>query len=120
MVAGALACGREPTDPSKSDLTGFWQSFDRDLYISNISMEIHQTEPKFIGKWRAIGKVDSSCPVGQFCTDSSIIEGRSEVSQVIIHLFGAGDFVGEQTSTNQLKGAIRSLNQNFHVTFTRK
>lgn len=121
LMSGMAACAREPTDPSKSDLTGFWQSFGRDLYVSDVSMEIHQTEPgRFIGKWRAIGKVDNSCPVGKFCLDSSILEGRNEVSQVIVHLFGAGDFVGEQTSTNQLKGAIRSNNQNFHLIFTRK
>ena len=121
LAAVAITCAREPTDPSKSDLTGFWESFDRDLYITNIQMELTQTEPGIvIGKWRAIGKVDNSCPAGQFCRDSSIIQGRTEVAQIVLHLFGAGDFVGEQTSTNQLKGAIRSSEQNFHVTFTRK
>lgn len=116
----ALSCGREPTDPSRSDLTGFWKSFDVDLYVRDIEMELTQTEPGIvIGKWRAVGKVDNSCPVGKFCTDSSIIQGRTEVAQVVLHLFGAGDFVGEQTERDQLKGIIRSREQNFHVTFNR-
>lgn len=120
-AAAAISCGREPTDPSRSNLTGFWVSYDRDLYVSNIQMELTQTQPGIvIGKWRAIGKVDNSCPPGKFCTDSSIIQGRDEVAQVVLHLFGAGDFVGEQTKTNELKGAIRSMEQNFHVTFTRQ
>jgi hypothetical protein len=121
VLAGVLSCGREPTDPSRSNLTGHWESTDRDLYITNISMDLHQDEPGIVfGRWRAIGKVDNSCPLGQICTDSSTIQGRAEVAQVVLHLFGAGDFVGEQTKTNELKGAIRSLEQNFHVTFTRK
>ena len=116
----ALSCGREPTDPSRSDMTGFWKSYDVDLYVSNIEMELNQVKPGIvIGKWRAIGKVDNSCPPGAFCTDSSIIQGRTEVAQVVLHLFGAGDFVGEQTSKDQLKGIIRSREQNFHVTFSR-
>jgi len=121
MIAIATAsCGREPTDPSRTSLTGFWRSFDVDLYIHNIEMEIHENEPGVvIGKWSAIGKVDNSCPVGKFCKDSSIIQGRNEVAQVVLHLFGAGDFVGERTSDTQLKGIIRSREQNFHVTFTR-
>ena len=121
MIAIATAsCGREPTDPSRTSLTGFWKSFDVDLYIHNIEMEIHENEPGVvIGKWSAIGKVDNSCPVGKFCKDSSIIQGRNEVAQIVIHLFGAGDFVGEHTSTDELKGVIRSFEQNFHVTFHR-
>lgn len=114
------ACGREPTDPSRTSLTGFWKSFDYDLYIHDIEMEIHENEPGVvIGKWSAIGKVDNSCPAGTFCKDSSVIQGRNEVAQVVLHLFGAGDFVGERTSTGQLKGIIRSREQNFHVTFAR-
>jgi hypothetical protein len=120
LLVTLITCGREPTDPSKSNLTGFWESFDRDLYITNIQMELNQAGPGVVvGKWRAIGKVDNSCPPGKFCTDSSIIQGRTEVAQVVLHLFGAGDFVGEQTKENELKGAIRSMEQNFHVTFTR-
>ena len=116
----AVSCGREPTDPSRTTLTGLWKSFDVDLYIHDIEMEIHENEPGVvIGKWSAIGKVDNSCPVGKFCKDSSIIQGRNEVAQVVLHLFGAGDFVGERTSDTQLKGIIRSQEQNFHVTFTR-
>lgn len=119
-LVASLTCAREPTDPSKSDLTGFWESFDRDLYITNIQMLLEQTQPGLVrGTWRAIGKVDNSCPPGKFCLDSSIVQGRTEVAQVVLHLFGAGDFVGEQTSTNELKGVMVSLGMNFHVTFTR-
>jgi hypothetical protein len=115
-----LSCGREPTDPARSDLTGLWKSFDVDFHIHDIVMEVHQTEPGVvIGKWSAIGKVDGSCPAGTFCKDSSALQGRNEVAQVIIHLFGAGDFVGEHTSADELKGVIRSFEQNFHVTFHR-
>jgi hypothetical protein len=116
----AIACGREPTDPSRSDLTGLWKSFDRDLYIYNIEMEITQARPGVvIGKWRAQGRTDNRCTPGIPCTDSSIIRGRTEVAQVVLELLGAGTFVGEQPSTHQLKGIIRSEMQNFHVTFTR-
>jgi hypothetical protein len=120
ITFAAASCGRQPTDPSRSSLTGLWKSFDYDLYIHDIEMEIHENEPGVvIGKWSAIGKVDNSCSPGKFCRDSSVIEGRNEVAQVVLHLFGAGDFVGERTSTTQLKGIIRSREQNFHVTFTR-
>lgn len=115
-----MSCGREATDPSRTSLTGFWKSFDVDLYIHDIEMEIHENAPGIVtGKWSAIGKVDNSCPPGKFCKDSSIIQGRNEVGQVVLHLFGAGDFVGERTTETQLKGIIRSREQNFHVTFTR-
>lgn len=119
-IIGALSCGREPTDPARSDLTGLWKSFGPDYNLHDVQMELHQVEPGIvIGKWRAIGKINGDCPSGAFCTDSSIIQGRNEVAQVIIHLFGAGDFVGEHTSTDELKGVIGSFGQNFHVTFHR-
>ncbi len=120
IVAG-IACGREPTDPALADLTGLWKSFDRDLYIFNIEMEITQARPGvIIGKWRALGRTDNACRVGVPCTDSSVITGRTEVAQVVIDLLGAGTFVGELVSANQLKGIMRSETQNFHVTFTRQ
>ena len=85
-----------------------------------MEMELHQVEPGvLVGKWRAIGKINGDCPATTFCKDSSTIQGRNEVAQVIIHLFGAGDFVGEHTSTDELKGVIRSFEQNYHVTFHR-
>ena len=119
-VAVALSCGREPTDPSRSDLSGAWKSFDQDLYIRNIVMEITQTAPGVVvGKWRAQGRVDNSCAAGIVCADSSIIRGRNEVAQVVLELLGAGTFVGELVNQKELKGIIRSENQNFHVTFAR-
>ena len=119
-VAVALSCGREPTDPSRSDLSGVWKSFDQDLYIRNIVMEITQTAPGVvIGKWRAQGRVDNACTPGIVCADSSIIRGRNEVAQVVLELLGAGTFVGELVNQQELKGIIRSENQNFHVTFAR-
>jgi hypothetical protein len=128
-IAGALvvftivgiACGREPTDPARADLTGLWKSFDRDLYIYNIEMEVTQAHPGVIvGKWRALGRTDNVCTPGVVCKDSSVITGRTEVAQVVIELLGAGTFVGELVSANVLKGIIRSETQNFHVTFTRQ
>ncbi len=114
------SCGRQPTDPSKTDISGVWQSFDQDLYIRNIQMEITQTEPGVvIGKWRALGRTDNRCTPGIVCKDSSVIKGRNEVAQVVLELLGAGTFVGELTSASQLKGIIRSETQNFHVTFAR-
>ena len=119
-VAVALSCGREPTDPSRSDLSGAWKSFDQDLYIRNIVMEITQTAPGVvIGKWRAQGRVDNACTPGIVCADSSTIRGRNEVAQVVLELLGAGTFVGELVNQQELKGIIRSENQNFHVTFAR-
>jgi len=116
-----LSCAREPTDPSRSDLTGLWKSFDRDLYIYNIEMEITQARPGIVvGKWRALGRTDNRCTPGIPCKDSSAITGRTEVAQVVLELLGAGTFVGEQPSKDLLKGIIRSETQNFHVTFTRQ
>jgi hypothetical protein len=120
-IVTGIACGREPTDPARADLTGLWKSFDRDLYIYNIEMEVTQARPGvIIGKWRALGRTDNACTVGIPCKDSSVITGRTEVAQVVIELLGAGTFVGELVSANQLKGIIRSETQNFHVTFTRQ
>ena len=119
-VAAALSCGREATDPSRSDLSGVWKSFDQDLYIRNIVMEITQTAPGVVvGKWRAQGRVDNRCTPGIVCADSSSIRGRNEVAQVVLELLGAGTFVGELVNQQELKGIIRSENQNFHVTFAR-
>jgi len=119
-IVGALSCGREPTDPARSDLTGLWKSFGPDYNLRDVEMELHQVQPGVVvGKWRAIGKINGDCPPQTFCKDSSIIQGRNEVAQIVIHLFGAGDFVGEHTSTDELKGVIRSFEQNFHVTFHR-
>jgi hypothetical protein len=121
FAMAAVACGREPTDPARADLTGLWKSFDRDLYIYNIEMEVTQAQPGVIvGKWRALGRTDNVCTPGVVCKDSSVITGRTEVAQVVIELLGAGTFVGELVSANVLKGIIRSDTQNFHVTFTRQ
>ncbi len=119
LIAGA-GCGREPTDPSRTDISGIWQSFDRDLYIYNIRMAIIEPQPGVVvGKWTAEGRTDNRCNVGLPCRDSSIIRGRNEVSQVVLELLGAGTFVGERPKRDLLRGIIRSESQNFHVTFTR-
>ena len=118
LIAGA-GCGREPTDPSRTNIAGVWQSFDRDLYIRNIRMVLVETRPGLVaGRWAADGKVDNACPPVGPCRDSSNIIGRNEVSQVVLHLLGAGDFVGERPRKDLLRGIIRSQQQNFHVTFT--
>jgi hypothetical protein len=119
-LIAVVACGREPTDPSRTDLTGIWQSFDRDLYIYNIRMVIAEPQPGVVvGQWTAEGRTDNACTPGVPCRDSSIIRGRNEVSQVVLELRGAGTFVGERPKKDMLKGIIRSESQNFHVTFTR-
>lgn len=116
----AAGCGREPTDPSRTSLAGVWQSFDRDLYISNIRMVMIEPQPGVVvGQWTADGRTDNLCTPGVPCRDSSIIRGRNEVSQIVLELLGAGTFVGERPKSDLLKGIIRSENQNFHVTFTR-
>ena len=114
------ACAAEPTDPAKSDLTGTWQSFDQDLFIRNIQMELHQPAPGIIvGKWRAEGRTDNLCTPGVPCSDSSIVTGRNEVAQVVLELLGAGTFIGELATADTLKGVMRSQGQNFHVKFGR-
>jgi hypothetical protein len=119
LIAGA-GCGREPTDPSRTNIAGIWQSFDRDLYIRNIRMVIIESQPGVVaGQWTADGRTDNACTPGVPCRDSSIIRGRNDVSQVVLELLGAGTFVGERPEKDLLRGIIRSENQNFHVTFTR-
>jgi hypothetical protein len=115
-----LACAAEPTDPADSDLSGVWQSFDQDLHIRNIRMDLQQPSPGIVsGKWRAEGRTDNSCPPGVSCADSSLVTGRNEVAQVVLELLGAGTFVGELATADTLKGIIRSQGKNFHVTFGR-
>lgn len=116
----AAGCGRDPTDPSRSDLTGAWKSFDRDLYITNIEMSLSQPSPGIVvGKWRAQGRTDNVCTPGIQCADSSIVYGRNEVAQVVLQLDGAGTFVGELAKADTLKGVMKSQGQNFHVAFGR-
>ena len=121
LVITALgACAAEPTDPSKSDLTGTWKSFDQDLYIRNIQLNLDQPSPGVVvGKWRADGRTDNACTPGVACADSSIVTGRNEIAQVVLELLGAGTFVGELAKADTLKGIIRSSGKNFHVTFGR-
>jgi hypothetical protein len=118
--AVALACAAEPTDPADSDLSGIWQSWDPDLYIRNIRLELQQPSPGIVsGKWVAEGRTDNACVPGVGCGDSSLVTGRNEVSQVVLELLGAGTFVGELATADTLKGIIRSQGKNFHVTFGR-
>ena len=120
IAAALVACGREPTDPSSSDLTGEWKSFDQDLYIRNIRLVLVQPSPGVItGKWTADGRTDNVCTPGVACGDSSIVSGRNEVAQVVLDLLGAGTFVGELATKDTLKGIIRSQGTNFHVKFGR-
>lgn len=120
LVVVASACGREPTDPSRSDLSGVWRSFDRDLYISNIRLTLMQPSPGVVtGKWVANGRTDNLCSAGVPCGDSSVVSGRNEVSQVVLELLGAGTFVGELAKKDTLIGIIRSQGANYHVTFWR-
>lgn len=120
-LAGTPACGRLPTDPSRSDLSGNWNSFDRDLYITNIQLRMIQPVPGRVeGRWTAQGRVDGNCPPVVPCGDSGILRGRNEVSQVVLEILGAGDFVGELVKQDTLKGIIRSSGLNFHVTFGRQ
>ena len=119
-VMTLAACGREPTDPSSTDLTGQWRSFDRDLYITNIRLTLVQPAPGVVtGKWTADGRTDNVCTRGLPCGDSSIVTGRNEVAQVVLNLLGAGTFVGELAKRDTLKGIIRSQGTNYHVTFGR-
>lgn len=120
LIATAVACGREPTDPSRTDLSGVWRSSDRDLYITNIRMTLIQPSPGVVtGKWVADGRTDNFCTPGVPCGDSSVVSGRNEVSQVVLELLGAGTFVGELAKQDTLKGIIRSQGTNYHVTFAR-
>lgn len=119
-LVAASACGNEPTDPSATDLTGQWRSFDRDLYITNIRLTLVQPAQGIItGKWTADGRTDNVCPTDRPCGDSSIVTGRNEVAQVVLDLLGAGTFVGELAKKDTLKGIIRSQGTNYHVTFGR-
>lgn len=116
----AAACGREPTDPSSTDITGLWRSSDRDLYITNIRLTLVQSAPGVVtGKWTADGRADNACTPGIPCGDSSIVTGRNEVAQVVLTLLGAGTFVGELAKKDTLEGIIRSQGTNYHVTFGR-
>jgi hypothetical protein len=120
VIVAIGACAAEPTDPSKSDLTGTWKSFDQDLYIRNIQLNLDQPSPGIVvGKWRADGRTDNACTPGVVCADSSIVTGRNEIAQVVLDLLGAGTFVGELAKADTLKGIIRSSGKNFHVTFGR-
>ncbi len=120
IAAAIAACGREPTDPSSSDLSGQWRSFDQDLYIRNIRLVLVQPSPGIVtGKWTADGRTDNACTPGAACGDSSIVTGRNEVAQVVLELLGAGTFVGELATQDTLKGIIRSQGKNFHVKFGR-
>ena len=119
LIAGA-GCGREPTDPSRTNIAGVWQSFDQDLYLRNIRMVLVETQPGLVaGQWTADGRIDNVCVPKVPCRDSGLIRGRNEVSQVVLEILGAGDFVGERPKKDLLRGIIRSETQNFHVTFTR-
>lgn len=120
LMIVAAACGREPTDPSRTDISGVWRSPDRDLYITNIRMTLLQASPGVVtGKWVADGRTDNLCTPGVPCGDSSVVSGRNEVSQVVLELLGAGTFVGELATKDTLKGIIRSQGTNYHVTFAR-
>jgi hypothetical protein len=119
LLAIVAACSGDPTDPSPTDISGVWRSFDRDLYITNIRMTLLQPSPGVVtGKWVADGRTDNACTPGVACGDSSVVSGRNEVGQVVLELLGAGTFVGELQGKDSLVGIIRT-GTNYHVTFVR-
>ena len=119
-IAFVAACGDEPTDPSKTDISGTWRSFDRDQFITNIVLTLTQPAPGVVaGKWRATGRTDNACTPGVPCADSSLVVGRNEVSQVVLELLGAGVFIGELNGPDSLRGVIKSGGANYHVKFGR-
>ncbi|HUQ47823.1 MAG TPA: hypothetical protein VM053_06200 [Gemmatimonadaceae bacterium] len=120
LLVVAVACGREPTDPSSTSISGQWKSFDQDLYIRNIRLSLLEPSPGVVtGKWTADGRTDNFCAPAVPCRDSSVVSGRNEVSQVVLELLGAGTFVGELATQDTLRGIIRSSGTNYHVTFAR-
>jgi len=55
FAIAAASCGREPTDPSRTSLTGFWRSFDVDLYnVQRLYMANR-------GIWEAIDSAGPAC-----------------------------------------------------------
>jgi hypothetical protein len=119
LLVVAVACGREPTDPSSRSISGQWRSFDRNFNITNMRLSLLEPTPGVVtGKWTADGRTDNRCTVGVPCGDSSIVSGRNEVGQVVLELLGAGIFVGEFAADDTLKGIIRSEGT-YHVTFAR-
>lgn len=118
IVVGS--CGREPTDPSKTDISGWWQSLDRDVYVYNLQFQLTEKQPGFVsGQWKSIGHRNAGCIPFILCGDSDAIQGRNEVAQVVLQLNGLGVFVGDLVSETELKGVILSDKPNFHLTLTR-
>ena len=114
------SCGREPTDPARSNLNGVWKSFDAHFNLYNIELELVQPAPGLVtGIWTSQGRVDNSCPPSPLCRDTSTVIGRSEVAQVVLDLQGMGPFVGQLVQKDTLRGAIRLEGRNFHLKFGR-
>ena len=116
-----IACAPEPTTPADTDLGGVWAANAHLYTLSDFRLHILQ-EPQGIvsGKWFALQDGDGGgCPTGSLCNASGNLIGRNTVSQVEIHLVGAGRFEGVLVEPNRLRG-IYAVNESYDtITFNR-
>ncbi|HEY8164186.1 MAG TPA: hypothetical protein VIF83_01410 [Gemmatimonadaceae bacterium] len=104
-----IGCGPEPTEPAKTSLAGTWTSSANLFGLSNMRMTIVQ-EPQGIvsGGWTATGIGPAGrCPVdGVACAAFGDLIGRNLVSHIQIELVGAGEFEGNLSQPQTLRGVL--------------
>lgn len=108
------ACSKDPNAPdATTPVTGTWVSTDTVAVFTGFHLNIVQSDNGLLsGTWNGTTKVvNGSCSADLTCTPSNILFGSNLSLSVELQVLGAGTFVGQLKTKNELVGHFLSYGE---------